>query len=65
VLKATLWDVTTGAQLFSEQADARTEQVGPAPLVDDKAVLDSARTKALEQLLRRLEAQFQRFKVGR
>ena len=35
VLKATLWDVKTGAALFDEEAEARTKTVGPAALVDD------------------------------
>ncbi|HKR80636.1 MAG TPA: hypothetical protein VJR69_13100 [Nitrospira sp.] len=65
VLKASLWDVRTGARYFEEQAEAKSEEVGPAALLDDTAVLDTAKRKALEDLMRRLEAQFRRFKLGR
>ena len=62
VLKATLWDVKTGARLFEEQTDAKTEKVGPAALVEDKTVLELAKTRALEELTRRLDTQLKRLR---
>ena len=60
LLKATLWDVKTGARLFEEQTDAKTEKVGPAALVEDKTVLELAKARALEELTRRLDTQLNR-----
>ncbi|HEX5550795.1 MAG TPA: hypothetical protein VFX36_08180 [Nitrospira sp.] len=60
LLKATLWDVKTGARLFEEQMDAKTEKVGPAALVEDKTVLELAKARALEELTRRLDTQLKR-----
>ena len=61
LLKATLWDVKTGARLFEEQApDAKTEKVGPAALVEDKIVLELAKARAFEELTRRLDTQLNR-----
>ena len=60
LLKATLWDVKTGARLFEEQADAKIEKVGPAALVEDKTVLELAKATALEALTRRLDTQLKR-----
>ena len=60
LLKATLWDVKTGTRLFEEETDVKTEKVGPAALVDDKAVLELAKAKALEELTRRLDTQLKR-----
>jgi hypothetical protein len=60
LLKATLWDVKTGARLFEEQTDAKTEKVGPAALVEDKTVLELAKARALEELTRRLDTQLKR-----
>src|SRR4029078_10069674 len=57
LLKATLWDVKTGARLFEEQTDAKIEKVGPAALVEDKTVLELAKATALEALTRRLDTQ--------
>ena len=62
VLKATLWDVKTGARLFEEQADGKAEKVGPAALVDDNAVVELAKARALEELTRRLDKQFHRLR---
>jgi len=62
LLKATLWDVKTGARLFEEQTDAKTEKVGPAALVEDKTVLELAKTRALEELTRRLDTQLKRLR---
>lgn len=60
LLKATLWDVKTGARLFEEQTDAKIEKVGPAALVEDKTVLELAKARALEQLTRGLDTQLKR-----
>jgi len=60
LLKATLWDVKTGARLFEEQTDAKIEKVGPAALVEDKTVLELAKATALEALTRRLDTQLNR-----
>ena len=58
VLKATLWDVTSGARLFEQQAEAETKAVGPAALVDDKEQVERARTMAMNVLLERLTDRF-------
>src|SRR4029078_7800436 len=51
VLKATLWDVRTGARIFGEEAEARTNTVGPAALVDDQQGIERTRTAAMNSLL--------------
>lgn len=61
VLKATLWDVRSGARLFEEQAEAITHAVGPAALVDDGREIERAKTKAMETLLQRLTDRFAMF----
>ncbi|HKY72180.1 MAG TPA: hypothetical protein VJL88_09695 [Nitrospira sp.] len=58
LLKATLWDVKTGARLFEEQAEAQTQTVGPAALVDDLREIERARMTALHTLLERLTDRF-------
>ena len=58
VLKATLWDVKTGAALFDEEAEAQTKIVGPAALVDDKREIERARTTAMNLLMERLTKRF-------
>ncbi len=58
VLKATLWDVKTGAALFDEEAEARTKPVGPAALVDDDHEIERARTTAMNLLMERLTKRF-------
>jgi hypothetical protein len=60
-LKATLWDVKTGARLFEEQAEAETKSVGPAALVVDKEQVERARTMAMNTLLQRLADRFATF----
>ena len=62
LLKATLWDVKTGARLFEEQTDAKIEKVGPAALVEDKTVLELAKARAMEELMRRLDTQLKRLR---
>jgi len=58
LLKATLWDVKTGARFFEEQAEAQTKSVGPAALVDDAKEIEKARTMAMKVLLERLTNRF-------
>jgi hypothetical protein len=58
LMKATVWDVKTGARLFDEQADALTRTVGPAALVDDGREIERAKTRAMETLLQRLTDRF-------
>ena len=58
VLKATLWDVKSGAALFEEQAEAQTNVVGPAALVDDEREIERARTAAMNVLMERLTKRF-------
>ncbi len=58
VLKATLWDVKTGARWFEERAEAQTKSAGPAALVDDAQEISRAKTMATTLLLERLAARF-------
>ena len=58
LMKATVWDVKTGARLFDEHADAITRTVGPAALVDDGREIERAKTRAMETLLQRLTDRF-------
>jgi hypothetical protein len=57
-MKATVWDVKTGARLFDEHADAITRTVGPAALVDDGREIERAKTRAMDTLLQRLTDRF-------
>lgn len=61
IMKATLWDVKTGARLFLQQAEGMTKKVGPAAMVDDREEIERARSVALETLLQRLTEQFAGF----
>lgn len=58
VMKATLWDVKTGARLFTHQSEGATKKVGPAALVDDREEIERARKLALDNLLQWLTEQF-------
>lgn len=58
LMKATVWDVKTGARLFDDQAEAITRTVGPAALVDDTREIEQAKTRAMETLLQRLTDRF-------
>ena len=64
LMKATVWDVKTGARLFDDQAEAITLTVGPAALVDDGREIERAKTRAMETLLQRLTDRFARL-IGR
>lgn len=58
LMKATLWDVKSGARLFEQQAEGMTKKVGPAALVDDGDEIERARNVAMGTLLQRLTDQF-------
>jgi hypothetical protein len=58
LLKATLWDVKTGARLFIEEAEAKTTTVGPAAMVDDLREISRAKTTAMNTLLERMTERF-------
>ena len=58
LLKATVWDVKTGAALFDEEAEAQTKGLGPAALVDDNREIERARTTARDLLMERLTKRF-------
>ena len=58
VVKATLWDVKTGAALFDEEAEAQTKSVGAAALVDDEREIARARTTAMNLLMEKLTKRF-------
>lgn len=61
LMKATLWDVKSGARLFEQQAEGMTKKIGPAALVDDRDEIERARNAAMETLLQRLTDQFAAF----
>ena len=61
VLKATLWDVNTGARLFEERAEEQTRSVGPAALVDDAQEISRAKTMSTNLLLERVATRFTAF----
>lgn len=60
LIRATVWETKSGSMLSSEVAEGRADRVGPAAFVEDNTVLNEAKTRALEELLRRLEVQLQR-----
>jgi hypothetical protein len=51
LLRSSLWDVKTGARLFSDDAQSTARQVGPAALIDDRVAVAQACREALPQLL--------------
>ncbi len=51
LVRGSVWDVKTGTLLFSENAEGRSQTVGPAALVNDGQVVLKARQAALENLL--------------
>lgn len=55
LVTGSVWDVKTGALLFSEQTEGRAQAVGPAAFVDDDQVVLTARRQALAELLRKLK----------
>ena len=54
LVKATLWDVKSGARLLEEQAEGEYKSVGPAALVSDLEQIERARMTAMNILLERL-----------
>jgi hypothetical protein len=58
LMKATVWDVRSGARLVEELAAAETKSVGPAALVNDQQQIERARTMAMHTLLERLTDRF-------
>ncbi|HXV80206.1 MAG TPA: hypothetical protein VEG60_10040, partial [Candidatus Binatia bacterium] len=54
LVKATLWDVKSGARLLEEQAEGEYTSVGPAALVSDLEQIERARMTAMNILLERL-----------
>lgn len=59
LVKGSVWDVKTGALLFSEEAEGRAGAVGPAAFVEDEAVILDARKQALTILLERVAKKLQ------
>jgi len=60
LVKGSVWNVKTGALLFSEEAEGRAQAVGPAAFVDDDKIVLSARQQALAQLLTKLKSRLAR-----
>lgn len=65
LVKATLWDVKSGARLFEEQAEGVSKSVGPAALVNDLEQIERARMAALDLLFERLTNRFAALAVDR
>src|SRR5262245_50232855 len=51
LLRSSVWDVKTGKQLFTDEAQGTAQQIGPAALVEDRATVSQACQQALKQLL--------------
>lgn len=51
LLRGSVWEVKTGTQLFSDDAQGTAQQVGPAARIDDRVVVAQACRQALTQLL--------------
>jgi hypothetical protein len=51
LLHGSVWDVKTGARLFSDDAQGTARQVGPAARIDDRVAVARACREALPQLL--------------
>jgi hypothetical protein len=62
VVKGSVWDVKTGAQLHSEEAEGRSQMVGPAAFVDDDWGILKARQEALTELLAKLKSHLTRLR---
>lgn len=62
VVKGSVWDVKTGAQLHSEEAEGRSQIVGPAAFVDDDQGILKARQEALTELLAKLKSRLTRLR---
>lgn len=55
LLRGTVWDVKSGSLLFQEEAEGRSQIVGPAAFVDNVDMVNKARHQALSQLLETLK----------
>lgn len=51
LVRASVWDVKTGRGWFTEEREARAQQVGPAARIEDEVSVSNARREALSQLL--------------
>lgn len=63
LIKASVWDVKTGARLFSEETDGLAKAVGPASFVDDSEVVRHARQQALGKLLNLVAQKLRTMKI--
>ncbi|BFU94587.1 MAG: conserved protein of unknown function [Nitrospira sp.] len=54
LVRGSLWDVKSGSLLFEAEAQGRAHTVGPAALLDDEEAVEQAKTKALEDLERKV-----------
>jgi rhombotail lipoprotein len=55
LLRGSVWDVKTGTQLFTDDAQATARQIGPAARVQDRTTVSEACRQALTQLLTTLK----------
>ena len=55
LLRGSVWDVKTGTQLFTDDAQATARQIGPVARVQDRATVSEACRLALTQLLTTLK----------
>jgi hypothetical protein len=62
LIRGSVWDVKTGTLLFADEAEGRSQTVGPAAFVDDHAMVLAAKQQALASLLQLME---QRRRNGR
>jgi len=51
LLRSSVWDVKTGTQLATDDAQGTAKQVGPATRIEDRATVSEACQQALRQLL--------------
>lgn len=62
VVRGSVWEVKTGTQLYSEEAEGRSQMVGPAAFVDDDQGILKARQEALTELLAKLKSRLTRLR---
>ena len=51
LIRGSVWDVKSGTQLLTDEAQAIAQQLGPAVMVEDRATVSQACQQALKQLL--------------
>ena len=51
LIRASVWDVKSGTQLLTDDAQATAQQLGPAVMVEDRVTVSQACQQALKQLL--------------